>query len=88
MNIRQCGDNMNVIKIRNQKINRIKGNIIGIRFGFPVWLNCHIRKVSTEMFFYRAIHSSHLVESEKPLYQKINYITANDFCESCRQCMK
>jgi hypothetical protein len=88
MNIRQSGDNMNVIKTRNQKIDRIKKNSIGIRFNYPRWLNCHIRKVSTEMFFYRAIYSSHLVESEKPLYQKINYITIGDFCDSCRQCMK
>ena len=79
---------MNVIKLRNQKIDRTKNNTRGIRFNNHLWINCHIRKVSTEMFLYRSICSSHLVESEKPLYQKINYITSGEFCDSCRQCMK
>ncbi len=84
----QCGDNMNVIKIRNQKIDRIKKNTNGIRFHYHLWLNCHIRKVSTEKFFYRVIYNPYLEETEKPLYQKINYITVGSFCESCRQCVK
>ncbi len=79
---------MNVIKIRNQKIDRVKINTYCIRFDIPMWLNCHIRKVSTETFFCGPGMADYINITKKPKYQKINYITIMDFCRSCRMCFK
>ncbi len=79
---------MNVIKIRNQKLDRIKETSLGIRYKKPAWINCNIRKVSCEAVLCEPMLRNHLTLTEKPKYQKINYITAGAFCDSCRQCQR
>ncbi len=79
---------MNVIEIRNQKLDRIKKTSLGIRYINPMWINCNIRRVSCEAFFWEPMLKDYLTLTEKPKYQKINYITANAFCDSCRQRMR
>jgi hypothetical protein len=79
---------MNVIKIRNQKLDQIKKASLGIKYMNPLWINCSIRKVSCEEFFMESILRDHLTITEKPKYQKINYITAGAFCDSCMQCRR
>lgn len=78
---------MNVIKIRNYKIKRTQQNCPGMSYHEPVWINCNIRKVSTETYCYVPFHADHLTVTKTPKYQKINYITIGVFCGSCELCV-
>ena len=79
---------MNVIKLRNRKIKRAQQNSPGIPYHEHMWVNCNIRKVSTETHCCVLDHADHITATEKPKYQKINYITITAFCGSCNECMK
>ncbi len=78
---------MNVIKIRNRKIAIVKMHTEAMRLHKPAWANCNIRKVSTETFFDLFDWADYITVTEKPKYQKINYITIATFCDSCGQCI-
>lgn len=78
---------MNVMKIRNQKIKRAQQNCPGIPYHDLAWVNCNIRKVSTETYCCVLAHADHITVTEEPKYQKINYITIGAFCGSCGLCM-
>lgn len=79
---------MNVIKLRNQKIDRVKKYTFGIRYNNPMWVNCNIRMVSSETFYWGPMMRDHITVTEKPTYQKINYLTITAFCDGCEQCVR
>lgn len=55
---------MNVIKMRNQKIKRAQQNCPGIPYHDLAWVNCNIRKVSTETYCCVLARADYIIVTE------------------------